>query len=580
MPLFSTASRPILRRTATIAGLTAMLAVRGTALGQDNTQDREPYFTFRVAGLDAITPAPKDAAAYRALRMLGLRLPEIPNEIEPRNRDNEEIAEALKLGWQTLAGGLSIAVVPTDGAPGIGMTAVATPLEGADMEAIATAVAKLGIDRGFRPEILEDGTTFSTPFGSAKLMWPDEGTLRFAFGEAEPREVPWADEDLPAGATPIVSMTLDLPALSPVIENTVLMMSPPEAQQQLAAYGLIGPNAYTIKLIGGVTDDATHLVARIGNAHHHKNKLGGDARLDRAFLSAAPLGTTTFDAGVFSLALAMDQLETLAEESGMDFVAMADEWLGTSVRETLIDPLGPQYMVYRSRETGGGGLVSLITITELSDTRAFLRGHARLIENLNNLAQENLNGYVRFQPAPALGPGAYTIAFPGLPIPIEPTWIVTDGALVLGATPAGVRAALDQLRTDGPSVLQNPAFAESLPAPHDEHTLKVQFMDSAFYAERGYMGASLLSAALANAVRSPSDPLRDPGVLLPGYIDLTTGVTPIGTITRWEGDDLVFRSRGDRSAMVGAAMLAGNADLVAPIALLAGFGAIGSQMGF
>ena len=562
-------------RTLLATAATALFAVpfAGLASAQQDpaatpAANDGPLFTFRVAGLDGIRPHPKDMGAYRALRMLGMRLPELPAELGGRQPDQQEFAAWVKTAWETLAGGLSVSVVETDGGSGVAVTAVAQPLAGSDPAAIADRMIRLAEEEGFRSMEVDGGRSVGTPFGSAALTTPGDGTLRFSFGEAKAEWAEWQTADLPGDAQPILSMTLDLPRLSPVIENTALAMAPAEAFEQLAAMGLIGPEAYTLTLAGGVTEDAGHLVARFGNAGARRDMISGDARLDAAFLDLAPRDTTALQAGVFSMDYMLMSLGELEEETGFDPLAMADDWLGLSARETLLEPLGPRYMFYRSMRTGGGGVASAVLLVELRDRAAFLRGHAHLVEKLNQLSAEKARGYIRFQPVPAIGPDAYTLAFPGLPIPLEITWNMSPEGLVVAGTPAALRAALARLNEDGPGFVTRAAELGALPGEIDADTVAIQFMDTRHYAERGYAGAAFASATLSNLVRSPADPLRDAGPILPGYTELLDTLAPAGSLLKWDGDDLVYRARGDRSAIVAAAVMAGNVDMLAPLAII------------
>jgi hypothetical protein len=61
---------------------------------------------------------------------------------------------------------------------------------------------------------------------------------------------------------------------------------------------------------------------------------------------------------------------------------------------------------------------------------------------------------------------------------------------------------------------------------------------------------SLLGSALANGVRSPVDPDRDPGLIVPLYNDLKKDVHCRISYTYWKGEDKITETHSDRSTLV------------------------------
>jgi hypothetical protein len=102
----------------------------------------------------------------------------------------------------------------------------------------------------------------------------------------------------------------------------------------------------------------------------------------------------------------------------------------------------------------------------------------------------------------------------------------------------------------------------------------ISFLDTPRYLRSGYMPASLLSSALANAVRSRSDASRDPGLVLPPFHELALGAKAMLTVSYVQGDDIVQHSFLDHSFMVNMVGLAGYV-IDGPILPLMGLGAAG-----
>jgi hypothetical protein len=85
---------------------------------------------------------------------------------------------------------------------------------------------------------------------------------------------------------------------------------------------------------------------------------------------------------------------------------------------------------------------------------------------------------------------------------------------------------------------------------HWEGAIYVGFLDTPRLARSGYGLAQLACSALANGVRSPTDPERDPGPILPPFNALMNGAKASVSIYRLDGDDMVGTFQSDRSFMV------------------------------
>jgi hypothetical protein len=124
-------------------------------------------------------------------------------------------------------------------------------------------------------------------------------------------------------------------------------------------------------------------------------------------------------------------------------------------------------------------------------------------------------------------------------VPLEITWTVAEGYLIFGATPHAAMAAVEHARGAGPSVLDNPRFLEMGGDAWDGATY-VTFTDIPRLARGGYGLAQLACSALANGVRSPANPRRDPGLILPAFNELMDGAKASVSIYRLDGDDLIW----------------------------------------
>jgi type II secretory pathway pseudopilin PulG len=145
-----------------------------------------------------------------------------------------------------------------------------------------------------------------------------------------------------------------------------------------------------------------------------------------------------------------------------------------------------------------------------------------------------------------------SLVFPGLPVPLEVSFAASADALWVAASRSALQAALDQTQSER-SLLDR-----GLPPEATQESVSFGFFDTAHFLERGYGSASLLAAGLANAVRSPRDPAREPGQVLPPLASLSQDVQPAVSWSRIEGPDLVSRATFERSFAAHGTALAGT----------------------
>jgi general secretion pathway protein G len=154
-------------------------------------------------------------------------------------------------------------------------------------------------------------------------------------------------------------------------------------------------------------------------------------------------------------------------------------------------------------------------------------------------------------------------------VPLEPSLALHGGHLFATATPQALVAALDHARRGGDDLLDHPALRAS--ALGDEGDLQsLFFSDTPRLLRAGYGPAVALAAAVANGLRSPADPVREPGLVLPTFAELCAGARPTISWARFEGDDLVTRGEFDRSVAVHVTAMLGWMPSVMGGTLLAG----------
>jgi hypothetical protein len=152
------------------------------------------------------------------------------------------------------------------------------------------------------------------------------------------------------------------------------------------------------------------------------------------------------------------------------------------------------------------------------------------------------------------------MTFPGLPIPVEPTYALLDKWLVFGLSPQATRAAVWQIRSGGAGLRDNPRFVEAAEALNaSDSTTTLQFFDTPALLSDGYTWMNLLMSAAANGLRTNGSG-EEPGLLLDSYPVLARNAKASLQISAYEGDDLVTRMVSDPSMMVNMTGLAGFLD--------------------
>lgn len=537
----------------TYAAAFALSTALGTAFGVSYSHTAEPAETLleiHSEGLETWPVAPKDEGLFAALRAAGDRLDELPGELnlEPMQ------GELMALAWDIISAKRAMRLQTSDAAPGIAASIVIDPSQTSSGQLLAT----------LRGMVLESGLPVENGEGNTMLVGTPAGvvearsganavTLSLGEGETVGLDVPAGD--LPDGVRPLLGGRF----------NTGRLLSTfnPRAGEQLAELaGMPGsgammmwmtPESPEVQFSVGVDQGRMHFTSRLVGAVEAMRAAGQDPEVvfRKEDLRRVPQDTVRLITTPLDLTQVADIFEAAAAQSGQDIFAQADAMLGVNVSEDVLRNLGPRMYYYQSESTGGGGLLSSVFIAEIRDAEALDNAHARIVDRLNTLAVEQAEGYARIRSWDAGGVTGYSLTAPGLPLPIEPAWAVVDGVLIAAASPMSLRTAVAQATGGRTSVANNPRFERAVGRripPQGASSLT--FSDTEFMARKGYGLASLIGAALTNAVRSPADPDRVDGLFLPPYAEFVEGIEPSGTVTWWEGEDLRSHAIGDRSVTV------------------------------
>lgn len=514
--------------------------------------EQKPFVEVRFAGIDGIEFSEKDRAAVEALRLAGERLSELPGELD----GEEEAGPLVRQAWYALMGGMGLEIVPKAGPPGVALAMTADPAQPGSAWELLRIVSEIAEMEGAPVEVAEGRVTMPTPMGPVVVTADDVMSLRFGTEEAASMEV--STSMLPAGSDGVLSFRADLASINAMV-GPMLAMQGPEAAAALAMTGWVGPEAPTsLEFEVGLSD--THMVwaSKMENARMAMPKWGltPDESIGRRELEMIPQDATRVLAMGFGLSGMLGMFDNMIEQMGEDEDPWAEikEQTGIDLRQDVLENVGPRVVFYQSESTGGGGLISSVLLMELKDAGAFASAHNQAVEMLNAIAAEEANGYVRVRAWELDGNSVFTLTMPGIPFPLELSWTVHEDMLVAAVSPVGLSAALGQLEAPRGSILRNEKFQSAIGSKFPrEGVVAVVYSDAERFARQGYGPMNLVLSGLANGVRSPVDPERQVGVLMPSYREFASGIQPYGGVTTMEGDDLVSQGSGDRSMLVHAA---------------------------
>ncbi len=591
-------------RTRRLAGLAGLALAGGLAISapaaqpERNRNDGPPPTTVLVlerAELSRFIVDERDAGLARALGMIPARLRELPREVPDFNVP----PQVLDLALTVLSRPARLAVTynpqdPSGGGFGAGIVA---SIDVADRE---QAAAMHGTVSGL---LAQSGAPFqwapSETFGEMSETFLPFGMLRYGprqvgddwrwevhFGSLADPDKPF--ESLPQGGIagnfePFIRASLDPAPLAPLL-NMVRMFAAgqPEAERalnQLTESGLVGPDAISYEFQAGYLPDRSVTRYTMRGARKYAPKLNLSTEpLSDAAIAAIPADATAAWVGRFDLSNLIKEAGD-AVEANPDVAAGLEDFkkhTGVDLLGELVPSLGDTAGLYFSDSTGGAKLGSLVLFLSLRDAEAFRAAHAKLAAAINvALTNEpSLDERLRIRTWTQGGAEFHTLVVVGIPIPFELTYAVTDSVVVFGLTPQAVVAGAAQASGRGDKGLaSNPAFAEAL--PRGKKFTSVSFIDTARTMRSGYQYVSFAGSALANAVRSPVDPGRDPGLIVPPFSELSKGVKARVSFSTWEGDDFVKVTYGNRSVLTDMAGVIGAAEPAFPIiaGLIGGVGA-------
>ncbi|MEO1715988.1 MAG: hypothetical protein AAFR76_02650 [Planctomycetota bacterium] len=539
-------------------------------------QNDEPLVDVRYQGLGEIQPAEKDAAAHAALMSLGSRIRMLPREIPDFNADRKWI-DAL---WKLATGSGGLMIWEGDDAPLISATIV--PLGGT--EGMMPALSGMLQDAG-GPDFMmnEHGTLgLDTPVGVIQLsevVGDDGEAIALRLGEAPPASATPLSYELPANSEPVLSMSIELGRLIDIFAE-LIEDEDPRTFEQIDRFGFLNAGDARLEMAYGSDGNAGFFATRLTGAKPWLGRFFGDGAFTKDDMRAVPRDAVFVTTASADFAWVLEILDAIGEDMGRDFVEQVREGFGIDLDSGLLSNVGPKWIYYQADSTGGGGLLSSVFLVEIRDVEAFKQTQASALIHGNQAGSALGRGYVRSREWQLDGNTVWSAVFPGIPVPIEPSWTIVDGWLIAAATPIGLTSAVGAMNSPE-SVLDNPLFQQAIGDrwPGDP-VVQVSFIDTPRMAARGYGAMSLAASALANAARQPFNANAEPGTVMPAYSVFTDGIRPTGGFVTWDGGDMVQRVSMDASAVVQlAAAISQSGTFLAPQLIAAQAGVLLPALG-
>ncbi len=570
----------------------ALLAFSAPALAQDAPAEKglppQPLIAFRKAALAQWAPDPKDAALKAALGMIDLRLKELPRELPPDAP--HEAFDGMEVLVSALASPARFSIVfnPSSNAGGaFGYGVVLTTMFAAEGDAdrlqglVEGGIAQSGEQLPKRSREEPGMREMRTPGG--KVMFGprkfEPGTgYEVRFGTVTDADGPFAAIPEPsiAGLTPFISGTFDFGALTPIANFGQMALNQKAAEGEVpqenvvdnfASVGVVGDKAMKGTFEFGHTADAMRSRVRVQNAIPALGVLGIDkGRLGKDDFAAIPADANTASVGLLNLEAIQKLIDGLrAQKLPVDeYLGQFTKFTGVDFEKDILKQVGGVSAIYSSEVTGGGGLLSTVVLLGVKDSAKLISARAKIASSITDLlGQEADKGpdhawarYIRPRAWQVEGVPAMTMTFPGVPIPLEISSAITDKWAIIALSPQALTAAVRQATgKGGKDILSRPDWR--LLDLNKQEVISVSFSDPARNIRDGYGIAAAFGMAVSNAMRSPFDPKRDPGMVTPMYNDLIAGVKPSVSVAYREGQTLVLDSICDRSWLVNIAATAG-----------------------
>lgn len=303
--------------------------------------------------------------------------------------------------------------------------------------------------------------------------------------------------------------------------------------------------------------------------------------LDKQLLRVVPRSSNFVAAGRFDPAKLIAQLRVVASEVDPQFGQFFDQGMGAAsvaigrnLETDILEPLGEHWVAFTAPEVAGNSFLGTVVVNKLDDPAKAQQGFTALSLFISNSA----NTALRQNRAPIEVPGrtvmygnirVWTVALPV----VSPSWAIDGEYMFFGLYPQAVVGAINHVRAAGPSVLDNPAFAQVMDQLGNREVDGLTFTNLPAFAPDGYTGLLVLSRLILGIGDLFGVPAPEP--VVPLFATFEKHITPIGSISWSDDSGFYFRAT---SPFPGASLL-NVGSLQAVSGLFSAFGAVAPALG-
>lgn len=557
----------------------------------------KPFLSFTSAGVESFLRSPKDAWILDAVRRMesnGIQLPpELRRNFESDPKAAVAAAIIRDLLTTRIAGSVALQA-PQGGGPPMPEGQFSfmgnARRSGRSLEpSMIDAMRLSGAWSGFTPDSARPGFRTFAPDEGPRIWF---GTLDMAGGSATVLSVgrpPSGDAPdlarfgIAKGVEPQFTFEIDFEPLQPFLGMASVMLPPgPDGKSPLEQSGLISKTPMILRAVA--TNDGTdgRIDARLVNG---AKALAFDDAMRAMTIAPADLQWIPADARTAIVGKAdwrktlntlIDQYNAQAAifgdgeedfEDGMsgegksadnDGAAggsnegVADRWvkdnLGLDLRRDVIAPLG-DLVVIQSPASLGGGLFGSAAIVTLRDSKTMTATLDRLSKLMSREPEMSKNGIgMRARSHPGCD-ALYSLSVAGIPLPIQLTIGIGNGALAMGLSPQAVISALAQAKAKS-SIVDHAGFKMIGGAALVKDAHSIGWFDATATMRDGYGALLGLATALDNAMLPQDGATTALSTLVPTVDQLAAGAKPSILVGRVDGDDLAWTYRCDGSFSV------------------------------
>lgn len=367
---------------------------------------------------------------------------------------------------------------------------------------------------------------------------------------------------MPADTTVNLGFQMVFSSMEPWFRSMIASTGPdaPRLERAFELLGLKGPQAMEISVGCGTRSDGSVVVGgRASNLMTFFGDLVPAQGLSSSDLKGIPMDATLFDIQKLNLSGIPSFIDRIIME-----VVDPEQWpkvagkpvspvemgfqfgktvLGIDLRTQFFDQLGDTIAIYRSPGTGGDGFMSIVGLVELTNPDIIQSSMSVMASTLDFFSKQGSQGYVRLVEWTTVDDlSMFTVAFPGLPVPLQISACVSGSTLVVGMTPESVLNAVDQLSAST-SILNSSVYQETK-ALDGRHVQRLLFIDTAARLTEGYGLAAAVMTAMANYSRPRWEARGPVNSVMPSYGRLAGQAKPVLLRHVVDGDDVLFDGIG------------------------------------